>query len=55
MIYKVLHCFEMPDGSETEELEIDDFIDKNKDKLANWDRFELFFEHLNETVASISS
>ena len=54
MGYKILHCFAMPDGTETEPLETEEFLEKYKDKLANWDNLDLFKIDLIKMAAEMN-
>ncbi len=50
MDYKVVHRFEMPDGSESKPLNKDEFRIKYEKKLAEWDKGYRFVEMVAESV-----
>ncbi|WP_018249751.1 hypothetical protein [Orenia marismortui] len=50
MAYKVLHRFELEDGTESEALEKDEFIDKFKEKLLDWEKGYQFVEMVAESA-----
>lgn len=52
--YKILHRFAMPDGTETEPLETEEFLEKYEDKLANWDNLDLFKIDLIKMAAEMN-